>query len=163
MKIIKTTLCVLILGAASLSANATEKLPLAQHMASDHGYMKHDDAQIKGSLGAISWGVGLRFGEGVVNSAGHAHKFRVSGLSVLSAGLSAGTFHGHVENLKNMEDLEGCFKFTELGVAYGVGGNVQKWTNEKGVSLLIHSAVVGAEARIGPGALHLKLVDDPQP
>lgn len=162
MKMIKTTLCALLIGAASFSATATEQLPLARHTAADHGYMQHDGAQVKGSLGAISWGVGLRFGEGFVNSAGHAHKFRVTGLSVLSAGASAGTFHGHVENLKNMEDLEGCFTFTELGVAYGVGGNVQKWTNEKGVSLLIHSAVVGAEARIGPGRLHLKLVDVPQ-
>lgn len=113
---------------------------------------------VKGSMGSISWVVGLRFGEGMLAGMGEARKFRIGGLSILSAGVAGGNFKGKVYNLVNPEDFEGTYTFAEIGGAYGVGGGVQRWMNKKGVIIEVYGLEVGVELRAGPGALKVSYV-----
>lgn len=151
---VKSILCASVLALSSMGAFANGHT--SGHL---HSGANLEDARVSGSMGAISWGVGLRFGEGHVKVGDHEHKFRVSGLSVLSAGLAGGNFKGKIHNLKQLSDLDGKFTFAETGVAYGLGANVHRWVNDKGVILELHGVSVGVEARIGPGVMYLTMVN----
>lgn len=111
------------------------------------------EASVKGSMFEASYGVGLRLGEGQLSVGGQETKFRVHGLSILSVGLAGGDFKGVVKNLNNPADFEGTYTFAEAGASYGLGANVQRWTNAKGVVLELTGVEVGVELRLGPGAL----------
>lgn len=116
------------------------------------------ESRVEGSMLEASYGVGVRLGEGKLNHEGQEMKFKVRGLSLLSVGLAGGNFNGVVKNLKSASDFEGSYTFAEAGAAYGLGANVQRWVNDKGVVIEITGVEVGVELRLGPGALGIHFV-----
>ena len=120
-----------------------------------------EEATVKGSLFDISYVIGARLGDGTLSAEGENLRFRMRGLTILSAGISGGEFHGRVMNLSDIKDFEGDYKVGEAGAAYVIGAHAQRWINEKGVVIEVSGLEVGAELRLGGGALNVTLIDQP--
>jgi hypothetical protein len=63
--------------------------------------------------GAI--GVGVSWGDGVLEYRGKKYPFTVEGLSVLDLGVSKVSAQGTVTNLKNLEDFNGNYALAATG------------------------------------------------
>lgn len=119
------------------------------------------EGHVKGSLFDASYVIGIRLGDGTLSAEGQNLRFRMRGLTILSAGIAGGEFNGKVSNLNKLEDFAGHYSVAEAGAAYVIGAHVQRWTNEKGVVIEVSGVQVGAELRLGGGGLNVSWIDQP--
>ncbi len=68
---------------------------------------------------SVAVGVGVSWGDGVLEHRGKKHPFTVEGLSVLDLGVSKVTARGEVKNLKKLEDFDGTYALMASGGAAG--------------------------------------------
>ena len=69
---------------------------------------------------SVAIGVGVSWGDGVLEYKGKKYSFTIEGLSVLDLGVSKVSARGDVNNLKNVEDFAG--NYTAAGAGATVGG-----------------------------------------
>ena len=73
---------------------------------------------------SIAAGVGVSWGDGVLEYRGHKYPFTIEGLSVLDLGVSNVSARGKVQNLKKVEDFNGDYVLAAAGGAVGGGAGV---------------------------------------
>jgi len=82
---------------------------------------------------SVAAGVGWVWGNGQLSFNGKDHTFKVSGLSVVDAGVSSITASGDVYNLAHLSDFAGNYTVAAAGIALGGGAGASYLKNEHGV------------------------------
>ena len=91
------------------------------------------DGTVSLSATSVAAGVGWVWGNGQLSFKGKGHTFKISGLSVVDAGVSSITASGEVYNLAHLSDFAGNYTVASAGVALGGGGGASFLKNEHGV------------------------------
>ena len=74
---------------------------------------------------SVAVGVGVSWGDGVLEYRGKKYSFAVEGLSVLDLGVAKVTARGEVKNLKKLEDFNGNYAMVAAGGSAGGGVDVK--------------------------------------
>lgn len=107
---------------------------------------------------SIAAGLGFNWGDGTLTLPdGSKHKFSVENLKVAAVGVSAMKATGSVYNLKRVQDLEGCYRVAEAGIAIGAGVSGMTMKNEHGVVIHLQATQLGINFTLGIGGMSIKL------
>src|SRR6266850_3552088 len=86
---------------------------------------------------SIAVGIGVSWGDGVLQYRGSSYAFSVDGLSVLDLGISKVTAAGNVANLKKLEDFTGNYVQAGAGAVVGGGAGAAVLRNQNGVEIAL--------------------------
>src|SRR6188474_3377291 len=92
---------------------------------------------------SVAVGVGVSWGDGVLDYRGKKYKFSVKGLDVLDVGVSKVTAKGNVSNLTKVEDFDGNYVLTSAGATVGGGASTGALKNQNGVTMTLTSTNKG--------------------
>ena len=92
---------------------------------------------------SVAIGVGVSWGDGVLEYRGRKYSFTVEGLSVLDLGVAKVTAHGEVKNLKKLEDFTGSFAMVAAGGGAGGGAGAALLKNQNGVEMALKATGQG--------------------
>ncbi len=106
---------------------------------------------------SIAIGIGVQWGEGVLNFQGKEYKFKLNGLSVIDLGVSSISATGNVYKLKNVSDFAGTFSSVESGIALGAGGGVQIMENQNGVVMKLKSTKAGIKFKLAAEGVKIQM------
>ena len=106
---------------------------------------------------SVAIGIGVSWGDGVLEYRGKKYPFTVEGLSVLDLGVSKVSAQGTVTNLKNLEDFNGNYALAATGGVAGAGAGVAALANSNGVQLALTATAQGVRLSIAQGGITLKL------
>ena len=106
---------------------------------------------------SIAAGIGVSWGDGILNFKGKQIRFSVDGLTLVDFGISKASAVGEVYNLTDPSKFEGNYVAGEAGftLAGGMGGIAMR--NQNGVVMILRSASTGARLQLGPSGLIIKL------
>lgn len=106
----------------------------------------------------IAPGFGFNWGDGILTLPdGSKHKFSVENPKVAAVGVSTVEATGSVYNLKRVQDLEGCYRTAEAGIAIGAGVSGMTMKNEHGVVIHLQATQLGINFTLGIGGMNIKL------
>ena len=140
LRSILTMAVLLSLAAFSVGAKSTDSNP---------------QAEVIIKVTQLAAGLGVTWGDGILNFKGKEYKFKVSGLNLIALGVTSINAKGDVYNLNNLDDFPGKY----FGVAAdatlikGAAGLVLK--NTKGVVLNLKSEQIGAALKLGNEGLSI--------
>ena len=106
---------------------------------------------------SVALGVGVNWGDGILEYRGNKYPFTVSGLSVLDVGVSKVTARGEVRDLKKLEDFTGNFVGVGAGGAVGGGAGTAALKNQNGVTMTLTATTQGIKFAIPAGGVDVKL------
>jgi|SRR4029077_6797672 hypothetical protein len=106
---------------------------------------------------SIAAGIGVSWGDGILNFQGKEIHFSVGGLSLVDFGISKASAVGEVYNLKDMSQFPGNYLAGEAGFALAGGMGGISMRNSNGVIIVLRSASTGAKLQLGPSGLDIKL------
>jgi hypothetical protein len=107
------------------------------------------DATLTLTARAAAVGMGLVWGAGTLEYQGQKYPVRVDGMGIGAVGLASVTAHGVVQNLKEVEDLNGQYTALGGGVEVGRGANRLRLRNAKGVVIDVAAEGKGIQLGIG--------------
>jgi hypothetical protein len=106
---------------------------------------------------SVAVGVGVSWGDGIVEYRGTKHPFTVEGLSVLDLGVAKVNARGEVKNLKKLEDVDGTYALVATGAAAGGGAGSALLKNQNGVEMALVATGQGIMLSIAQGGVGIKL------
>src|SRR5262245_30967225 len=106
---------------------------------------------------SVAVGVGVSWGDGVLQYKGKKFSFTVEGLSVVDLGFSKVTARGDVKNLKKLEDFSGNYTAAVAGGAVGGGAGVAALKNENGVEMDLVATTQGVKLALAGAGVSIKL------
>ena len=106
---------------------------------------------------SIAIGVGVSWGDGVLEYRGKKYPFTVDGLSLVDLGVSKVTAKGKVSNLKQLTDFNGSYTAAGAGAAVGGGAGVAALKNQNGVEMTLTATAQGVRFALPAGGVTLKL------
>jgi len=106
---------------------------------------------------SIAAGIGVSWGDGILNFQGKEIHFSVGGLSLVDFGISKASAVGEVYNLTDPSKLAGNYLAGEAGFALAGGMGGISMRNSSGVVIVLRSASTGAKLQLGPSGLDIKL------
>ena len=106
---------------------------------------------------SIAIGVGVSWGEGVLEYRGQKYPFTVKGLSVMDLGVSKVTARGVVQNLNKLEDFGGSYILAGAGASVGSGAGVAALKNQNGVEMALPATGQGVRLSRAQGGMDVKL------
>jgi hypothetical protein len=106
---------------------------------------------------SIAVGVGVSWGDGVLEYRGKKYPFTVEGLSVLDLGVAKVSAQGKVANLKKLEDFNGTYVLAGTGAAIGGGAGAAALKNQNGVEMGLTATGQGVKLSIAQGGVTFKL------
>ena len=106
---------------------------------------------------SIAVGVGVSWGDGVLEYRGKKYPFTVEGLSVRDLGVAKVSAQGTVTNLKKLEDLNGNYVLAATGGAVGGGAGVAALENQNGVEMALTATGQDVKLSIAQGGVAFKL------
>jgi hypothetical protein len=106
---------------------------------------------------SIAAGIGVSWGDGILNFKGKQMRFSVDGLTLVDFGITKASAVGEVYNLTDPSKFEGNYVAGEAGftLAGGMGGIAMR--NQNGVVMILRSASTGARLQLGPSGMIIKL------
>jgi hypothetical protein len=106
---------------------------------------------------SIAAGIGVSWGDGILNFKGKQIRFSIDGLSLVDFGITKASAVGEVYNLTDPSKFEGNYVAGEAGftLAGGMGGIAMR--NQNGVVMILRSASQGARLQLGPSGMIIKL------
>lgn len=113
------------------------------------------DGSLSLSGTSLAAGVGWVWGKGKLDFKGKEHPFKISGLSIVDAGISSISAAGEVYNLKNLRDFDGNYTVASAGIAVGGGAGASYLKNEHGVVIKLLETEQGF--RVNPAAEGVKI------
>ena len=121
-----------------------------------------EDTAGKVSIEAMSVGAGLgvTWGEGVLEYRGEKYPFTVTGFSIGDVGVSKLLAKGEVYNLKSIDDFVGVFAAAVAGGTLGGGGGAAAMKNQNGASMVWTSAHQGLSLSLAQAGLSVKLTEE---
>ncbi|HEX4709497.1 hypothetical protein [Phenylobacterium sp.] len=115
------------------------------------------DASITFNGGSVAFIAGVNWGGGTLRYKGKAIPLEVSGLTVGAVGVKKFQASGNVFNLRNVADIEGTYASIGAGATVGGGASGIAMKNGNGVLIRATSTSVGADLRVGPSGMTIKL------
>jgi hypothetical protein len=106
---------------------------------------------------SVALGIGVNWGDGVLEYRGNKYPFTVSGLSVLDLGVTKVTARGEVRDLKKLEDFAGNFVGVGAAGAVGGGAGTAALQNQNGVTMTLTATTQGVKFAIPAGGVDVKL------
>ena len=106
---------------------------------------------------SIAAGIGVSWGDGILNFKGKQIRFSIDGLTLVDFGITKANAVGEVYNLTDPSKFEGNYVAGEAGftLAGGMGGIAMR--NQNGVVMILRSASQGARLQLGPSGMIIKL------
>lgn len=115
------------------------------------------DGTVSLSATSVAAGVGWVWGNGKLAYQGKGHSFKVSGLSVVDAGVSSITATGQVYNLTNLQDFAGNYTVAAAGIALGGGAGASYLKNEHGVIIKLVETEQGLRFNLAGEGVKIEL------
>ncbi len=106
---------------------------------------------------SVAIGVGVSWGDGVLEYRGKKYPFTVEGLSVIDLGVSKVSARGDVKNLKKVEDFAGTFVAAGAGATVGGGAGVAALKNQNGVEMSLAATTQGVKFALAGAGVTVKL------
>jgi hypothetical protein len=106
---------------------------------------------------SVAIGVGVSWGDGVLEYQGKKYPFTVEGLSVIDLGVSKVSAQGDVKNLKKVEDFAGTYTAAGAGAAVGGGAGVAALKNQNGVDMSLVATTQGVKLSLAAAGVTVKL------
>src|SRR5262245_24873879 len=106
---------------------------------------------------SVAVGVGVSWGDGVLEYRGKKYPFTVQGLSVVDLGVSRVSARGDVKNLQKLEDFTGTFVAAGAGGAVGGGAGVAALKNQNGVEMNLTATTQGVKLTLAAAGVDIKL------
>jgi hypothetical protein len=101
------------------------------------------DGTVSLSATSVAAGIGWVWGKGKLQFHGKESSFKISGLSVVDAGVSTSTANGEVYNLTRLRDFGGNYTVATAGIALGGGAGASYLKNEHGVVIKLVETTQG--------------------
>ena len=106
---------------------------------------------------SVAIGVGVSWGDGVLEYKGKKYPFTVEGLSVVDLGVSKVSAKGDVKNLKKLEDFSGNYTAAGAGATVGGGAGVAALKNQNGVEMALTATTQGVKFALAGAGVSIKL------
>jgi hypothetical protein len=106
---------------------------------------------------SVAVGIGVSWGDGVLEYQGKKYPFTVSGLSVIDLGISKITARGDVAKLKKVEDFSGNYVAAGAGITVGGGASAVALKNQNGVEMTLTATTQGVKLALAAGGVDVKL------
>src|SRR5262245_25954296 len=147
-------LTMLTVGACTSSAPTSSGTPSGTTLASGPADMT---GRITIESKSVAIGVGVSWGDGVLEYRGNRYPFTVDGLSVLDLGVSRVTATGKVANLKTLQDFNGNYVQAAAGAVVGGGVGVAALKNQNGVEIALDATAQGVRFALAGSGMNVKL------
>ncbi|HXZ84924.1 MAG TPA: hypothetical protein VEI82_05495 [Myxococcota bacterium] len=115
------------------------------------------DATIKLVSKSVAAGVGITWGSGKLSYKGKTYDIEVSGIDVVSAGVSSITAVGKVYNLTKLEDFDGNYTAAAAGATIGGGAGGVAMQNQAGVSVRLTATTKGVGLTLGTAGVKMAI------
>jgi hypothetical protein len=106
---------------------------------------------------SVAIGVGVSWGDGVLEYKGKKYPFTVQGLSVVDLGVSKVSARGDVTNLKKVADFAGTYTAAGAGGTVGGGMAVAALKNQNGVEMTLSATTAGVKFALAGGGVTVKM------
>ncbi len=106
---------------------------------------------------SLAAGLGWVWGEGKLQFNGKEHPFKISGLSIVDAGVADISANGQVYNLKNLSDFGGKYTVASAGVAVVEGAGASYLKNEHGVVIKLLESSQGFRVNLAAQGVTIRL------
>jgi hypothetical protein len=144
---ISAILCTMM-GAAALAADEdTPAAPAAEE----------PDATLEMTGGSMAAGVGVVWGHGNLTFQGKKYPFNLAGLSAIDVGAAHLAASGKVYHLKDLNDFNGTYTATTVGMTVVGGGSVAVLRNEHGVVIKVIATTKGLRFNLSANGISVKL------
>jgi hypothetical protein len=110
----------------------------------------------------VGAGLGLTWGNGVLEYQGKEYPFTVTGFSVGDLGAAKVRAKGEVYNLQRAEDFAGVFMAAVAGGTVGGGAGAAAMKNQNGVDMVWTAANQGLSVSLAQAGLKVKLTEAAQ-
>jgi hypothetical protein len=148
----KSTLSFTVLGLTLASLGTATSMAPAQNNTSTKGTVTLEST-------SVAVGVGVSWGDGILDYRGKKYKFSVKGLDVLDLGVAKVTAKGNVGKLTKLEDFNGNYVLSSAGAAVGGGAGAAALKNQNGVEMTLTATGKGVKFSLGQGGVDVKLKD----
>jgi hypothetical protein len=106
---------------------------------------------------SVAVGVGVSWGDGILEYKGKKYPFTVQGLSVVDLGVSKVSARGDVKSLKKLEDFAGTYVAAGAGGAVGGGAGIAALKNQNGVEMNLTATTQGVKLTLAAAGVTVKL------
>ncbi len=117
-------------------------------------------AKVRIEATSVGLGLGVTWGDGVLEYRGKQYKFSVRGFSVGDVGVAKASAKGEVYNLHKVEDFTGRFVAVIAGLAVGGGASASAMTNQKDVRMVLTATMQGINVSLAQSGLAINLDDE---
>ncbi len=117
-------------------------------------------AKVRIEATSVGLGLGVTWGDGVLEYRGKQYKFSVRGFSVGDVGVAKASAKGEVYNLHKVEDFTGRFVAAVAGLAVGGGASASAMTNQNAVRMVLTSTMQGINVSLAQSGLAINLDDE---
>ena len=109
---------------------------------------------------SVAAGLGVAWGDGVLEFRGEKYPFTVTGFSLGEVGVSKLIARGMVFNLKNVEDFSGLFMAALAGGALGGGASAGATHNQNNVSMVWTGTNQGLSFTLAHAGVNVQLTPE---
>ena len=106
---------------------------------------------------SVAVGVGVSWGDGVLEYRGKKYPFTIDGLSVVDLGVAKVSARGDVKNLTKVEDFSGNYTAAGAGGALGGGAGAAIMKNQNGVEMSLVATTQGVKLALAGAGVSVKL------
>ncbi|PYN34671.1 MAG: DUF1134 domain-containing protein [Candidatus Rokuibacteriota bacterium] len=106
---------------------------------------------------SVAIGIGVSWGDGILEYKGKKYPFTVEGLSVVDLGVSKVSARGDVHNLAKVQDFEGTYTAAGAGGTVGGGAAVATLKNQNGVEMGLTATTQGVKFALAGAGVSIKL------
>ena len=118
------------------------------------------DATLRLETGGFALGIGVNWGSGTLTYKGKNYPVKVKGLSVGRVGATSSSAYGEVFNLKHLQDFNGHYDVSAVGmrgVTVGGGRKTTTMTNQAGVIVALSSTQKGVDVNATGGGVDMQI------
>jgi hypothetical protein len=115
------------------------------------------DGRVSLSATSVAAGIGWVWGNGKLQFKGQESSFKISGLSVVDAGVASITASGEVYNLTRLQDFGGNYTVASAGIALGGGAGASYLKNEHGVVIKLVETTQGLRLNLAGEGVKITL------
>jgi len=123
---------------------------------------ENDTGKVTIEATSVAVGLGVAWGEGVLEYRGQRYPFTVNGFSIADVGMAKVFAKGEVHDLKNVEDFEGMFMAAVASATVGGGGGAAAMQNQRDVKMVWTATTQGLNFSLAQAGFKVTLADTEQ-
>jgi hypothetical protein len=108
---------------------------------------------------SVAAGLGVTWGEGVLEYRGQRYPFTVNGFSIIDVGVSKVFARGEVYDLKSVEDFEGVFMAAVVSGTFGGGAGAAAMQNQRDVKMVWTATNQGLSLSLAQAGFKVTMAD----